>query len=418
MKPLTMPGARGPSRARRATVARLATAATLALALAATPRPAPAAVVTFDVAVPPSTPPGATVYLAGDFQGWSPGAADWALTRGADGRWARRVVFADGQPLQFKFTLGGWDRVEKGAAGEELANRLHVVRGDTTLHLAVASWSDGAPPRDTTTGDVRRLDVPGFAGGRRVWVWLPPGYDAEPSRRYPVLYVLDGQNAFNAATSFAGEWEIDESLARLVAAGEVEPVIVVAIANGEGGRALEYTPWPGPGWREPTGGGADHLREICDVLKPAVDRQWRTLADPAHTGLCGSSFGGLMALFAGWSRPDVFGRLAALSPSLGWAGHAPLAMVSARPRPPVRLYVDMGTREEGNLHDADGNGVDDAVDDLDALASALRRRGFTDGADLLVVVDEGARHHESAWARRFPGAMRFLFPGPAATARR
>jgi predicted alpha/beta superfamily hydrolase len=382
----------------------------LLAALIALPAAAPAAVVVFDVTVPSTTPADATVYLAGDFQGWSPGAADWALARGAAGHWSCRATFAAGQPLQFKFTLGGWERVEKGAVGEELQNRLHVVRGDTTLQLAVAAWADGAPPRDTTTGDVRLMDVPGFADGRRVWIWLPPGYDAEPARRYPVLYVLDGQNAFNAASSFAGEWEIDESAHRLVAAGEVEPLIIVAVANGEGRRALEYTPWPAPDWREPTGGGGDHLREICEVLKPAVDRQWRTLTGPEHTGLCGSSFGGLMALYAGWVRPDVFGRLAALSPSLGWAGHAPLAMVSARPRPPVRLYVDMGTREEGNLHDADGNGRDDAVDDLEALAAALRQRGFVDGRDLQVVVDEGARHHESFWARRFPGALRFLFP--------
>jgi pullulanase len=130
--------------------------------------------------------------------------------------------------------------------------------------------------------------------------------------------------------------------------------------------------------------------------------------------LAGSSFGGLMALHAAWSRPDVFGRAAALSPSLGWAGQAPLAMVAAQPRPSVRLYVDMGSREEGNLRDDDGNQVDDSIDELRALKAILQRRGFTDGADLLVVEDEGARHHESFWARRFPGAVRFLFPGTAA----
>jgi len=370
-----------------------------------------AAEVTFEVSVPPSTPAQAVVYVAGDFQGWRPGEAAWALARGSDGLWRRRATFPDGQPLQFKFTLGGWSSVEKGPAGEELQNRLHVALGDTTLSLAVAGWADGSPPRASTTGDVRRLDVPGFLDGRRVWVWLPPGYDDEPARRYPVLYLLDGQNIFDAATSFAGEWEVDESLARLVAAGEVEPLIAVAVANGEGLRAQEYTPWPEPAWREATGGGGDHLRAIVEVLKPAVDRAFRTLDGPAHTGLCGSSFGGLMALHAGYARPDVFGRLAALSPSLAWAGHAPQAMAASRPRPAVRLYVDMGSREEGNLQDGDGNGIDDSLDDLRALREALLRRGFREGDDLLVVEDDGARHHESFWARRFPAAARFLFPG-------
>lgn len=372
--------------------------------------PATAAVVTFDVAVPAGTPAGATVHLAGDFQGWNPGAPDWTLARGDDGHWRRQATFAAGQALQFKFTLGSWGSVEKGPAGEELQNRLLAVRADTTLHLVVANWADGAPPRDTTTGDVRRLDVPGFLGGRDVRVWLPDGYDADPQRRYPVLYMLDGQNAFNAATSFAGEWEADESLARLVAANEVEPLIIVAVANGGGLRSLEYTPWPLSGFNGPTGGGAQHLQAIIDVLMPAVDAAFRTEKGPEHTGLCGSSFGGLMALYAAWARPDVFGRLAALSPSLEWAGHAPLQMVASRPRPAVRLYTDMGSREEGNLHDIDGNGIDDMIDDLRELRQALEARGFTEGTDLLVVEDDGARHNEAFWARRFPRAMRFLFP--------
>lgn len=381
-----------------------------ACALAALAAPAAAIVVAFDVTVPADTPADATVYLAGDFQGWNPGAPDWALARGADGHWRREAAFTAGQSLQFKFTLGGWGRVEKGPLGEELQNRLLVARADTTLHLVVAGWADGAPPRDTSTGDIRPLDVPGFLDGRRVWVWLPPGYDAAADRRYPVLYMLDGQNVFNAATSFAGEWDVDESLAKLIAANEVEPLIVVAVANGGSRRALEYTPWPLAEFREPTGGGAQHLQLIIDVLMPVVDRTYRTQKGPAHTGLCGSSFGGLMALHAAWARPDVFGRLAALSPSLDWAGHAPLQMVASRPRPDVRLYADMGSRERGNLVDADGNGVDDSIDDLRALRQALLQEGFTEGNDLLVVEGDGARHNEAFWARRFPGAIRFLFP--------
>ncbi len=395
-------------------------AAALCLAIVLAASAAAAAVVEFEVAVPADTPAGATVHLAGDFQGWRPGDAAWALSRGGDGLWRYRAEFADGRPLQFKFTLGGWERVEKGPAGEELQNRLHMAARDTVLRLVVARWADGSPPRPSATGDIRPLDVPGFLGGRRVWVWLPPGYDAAPDRRYPALYVLDGQNAFDAATSFAGEWEIDESLARLIAAGEVEPLIVVAVANGGALRTEEYTPWPGPdpaappGARAAGGGGGRHLEAIIADLMPAVDDAFRTRRGPEHTGLCGSSFGGLMALFAGWARPDVFGRLAALSPSLGWAGAGPRTMIEDGERPAVRLYTDMGTRERGNLQDGDGNGVDDAIDHLRALRGALLRRGFTEGVDLLVVEDEGARHHESFWARRFPGAVRFLFPGPAA----
>src|SRR5262249_10569905 len=154
-----------------------------------------------------------------------------------------------------------------------------------------------------------------FLGGRRFWVYLPPGYH-DSSARYPVLYMLDGQNVFDRLTSFVGEWKVDETLERMIPAGEVAPIIVVAIDNGGTARIGEYTPWSDPG--DGGGAGAAHLTAIADVLVPHIDATYRTQTGPTHTGIAGSSLGGLMALYATYARPDRFGRNAALSPSIWW----------------------------------------------------------------------------------------------------
>ncbi|MCB1183194.1 phosphonate ABC transporter ATP-binding protein [bacterium] len=381
----------------------------LLLGGAATARAVP---VTFRVALPPGTPPDAPVHLACDYQGWRPDAADWRLTRRDDGTAELTVDLPAGHGLQYKFALGSWLAVEKGPDGEEIANRLHVVgAAPETLDLVVAGWADGRPARrvDTISGDVTTHTVPGFLDGRRVWVYLPPGYAAEGERRYPVLYMADGQNVFNDATSFVGEWRVDETLEELIPAGRVAPLIVVAVDHGGGARTREYTPWPSR-IREGSGGGPDHLQAWIDVLKPWVDGRYRTRSGPAHTALAGSSLGGLMTLYGTFAHPEVFGRGAAFSPSLLIAGHPVFDLCATAPGRPDPLYVDMGTREEGNRRDGDGNGTDDYVDALRRLADVLQERGYVGGWDLLVVEGEGDRHNEAAWAARFPAAVEFLFP--------
>ena len=387
----------------------LALTACLLTALAS---PAALAVpLTFLVAVPADTPAGAAVHLAGDWQGWRPDDPAWRLTPAGPDRFTLTADFPVGGGLQFKFALGSWLTVEKGPGGEEISNRLHVVAGPDTLRLTVAAWADGRPvERPTTlTGRVDVITVPGFLAGRRVWVHLPAGYDSESERRYPVLYMFDGQNVFNDATSFVGEWQVDESLARLTSAGRVAPLIVVAVDHGGANRLAEYTPWPAAG-HAGSGGGQDHLQAWIDHLLPHIEANYRTLSGPAHTGLAGSSLGGLMSLYGGFAHADVFGRIGAFSPSLLIAGTPVFVCCAEAPGRPAALYVDMGTREEGNLTDRDGNGTDDYVDALRRLGTILQERGFVGGWDLLSVEDEGGRHNEQAWARRFPAAVEFLFP--------
>lgn len=237
-------------------------------------------------------------------------------------------------------------------------------------------------------------------GDRDVLVWLPPGYDAEPGRQFPVLYMHDGQNLFDPETAFQkGEhWRVGETAADLITAGLLEPLIIVGIDNTGEERIHEYTPTKDAR----LGGGLadDYGRLIIEDLKPLIDRTYRTLPDRQHTGLGGSSLGGLVTLHLGFSHPGVFSRLAVLSPSVWWDRRAILTTVrQARPKPAVRLWVDMGTAEGRR-----------GLDDARLLKAALVGAGYVDGVDLHYAEFEGATHSEAAWAARVGPMLTWLFP--------
>lgn len=249
----------------------------------------------------------------------------------------------------------------------------------------------------TVTGDVFtfKMSVPQLGPEpRKVWVYLPPDYNSS-GRSYPVLYLQDGQNLFDAATSFSGEWGVDEALERLFSEG-AGGIIAVGVENGRAARLEEYTPWPHP---EHGGGrGAQYAEFLAGELKPLIDRSLRTLPGPENTAVGGSSLGGLISLYTACAYPRVFGLTAAFSPSV-WFSKTELLDHIARPRDMAgtRFYVDTGTQE--------GEEPAARVQDARDAADALRRSG----AKVELVVEEGAGHNEAAWARRFPGAVRRLF---------
>ena len=237
-------------------------------------------------------------------------------------------------------------------------------------------------------------------GNRDVLVWLPPGYDDDTDRRYPVLYMHDGQNLFDPDTAFQkGEhWRLGETAAELVAEGTLEPLIIVGIYNTGDERIHEYTPTTDA---RLGGGLASHYgRLIVEELKPLIDRTYRTRRDAASTGVGGSSLGGLVTLHIGFTHPGVFSRLAVLSPSVWWDRRAILTTVrQTRPRPALRLWVDMGTAEGRR-----------GLDDARLLKAALVGAGYVDGVDLHYAEYEGATHSEGAWATRVGPMLRWLFP--------
>ncbi len=261
---------------------------------------------------------------------------------------------------------------------------------------------------ESATGDLRLHQFRSriLRNTRFLRVWLPPGYDEaeNQARRYPVLYINDGQNLFEPAASFTGvEWQVDESADRLIRKDAIAPMIIVGIDNAGTARLREYMPHRSlhpvivrvQGRRYP-----DFLeREVM----PFVARNYRIATGAENTGLGGSSLGALIALYTAIVRPGLIGRLLIESPSL-WVSNRQIIRESRSVKKwPERIYLGVGTSETGNP-DRDRS----VVDDVRELDSILRRSGLGE-TQLRLVIEDGGTHHESAWARRFPEALRFLF---------
>jgi predicted alpha/beta superfamily hydrolase len=235
---------------------------------------------------------------------------------------------------------------------------------------------------------------------RDLIVYLPGIYQKRPDLRFPVLYLEDGQNLFDPATSFIPGmyWRVGETADALIAQGAIQPLIIVGIYNTGKQRIDEYTPTRD---RKLGGGKADKYgRLLVEELKPFIESQYRAAGSAANTGLGGSSLGGLLTIYLGLKYPQVFGKLAVLSPSVWWnrraiidfAAHAPLL---ARPR----VWLDVGTREDAHT-----------VANVTALRDTLLKRGWQDSRDLHFQVIDGAQHNEAAWAERVGPFLQFLFP--------
>lgn len=269
------------------------------------------------------------------------------------------------------------------------------------------SWQPyRARPDSTVTGTL--LEWAGVAdehhSPRTLLAWLPPSYGQAPERRYPALYFHDGQNVFDAATGFSGEWEADETLTRL-AQGGLE-AIAVGIPNGGARRYHEYSPAPHPGFPEDGGGGADdYVAFLTNTVKPLVDGSLRTLPGPDRTVVIGSSMGGLVSLHALLTRPDVFGHAGVMSPAFWTAPVESFTRVQTSPAPTGRIWLDIGGRESPEFPDRTRAYWQDAH----AMRDLLLDKGM--GERLRFVADPEAPHHESAWRERLPEALRFLLGG-------
>jgi predicted alpha/beta superfamily hydrolase len=266
-------------------------------------------------------------------------------------------------------------------------------------------------PEHTLTGNIQqhRGFLSTIFGNRRdILVYLPAGYRRFARQRYPVLYLQDGQNVFDAATAFSGvEWAVDETAQSLIRKKLIEPLIIVAIANVGDERIHEYAPTRGvvepdaKRKKRSLGLARQYGRFLIEEVKPFIDKRYRTRLEPEYTGLGGSSLGGLLTLSLGlhWF-PNFFTRLIAMSPSVWWDNQAIVKMVEdLEVKPPVKIWLDTGTHEPG-------------WERARVLRDALVEKGWRLYDDLQYMEIEGADHSEAAWATRVDPALRFLFPPP------
>lgn len=276
-------------------------------------------------------------------------------------------------------------------------------------------------------------DFSGSLGTRPLYVYLPRGYEEHSQRRYPVLYMHDGQNCFDAFVddSYAGAWQADLAATLLIRQGLMRECIIVGVSNGQERRILEYLPpyarhLPPP--RHPMA-AVDHgdeppalqrpLRPVAgqarstlayyrDEVAPFVTQRYRVLSGRENTATCGSSLGGLFSIYIAWEHPDFARHHAALSTSF-WATRnlagklETIERMRRGARRDVRLWLDSGTLS------SPGRG-DDGQRETAAARCALLEAGYVEGSDFQVYVAEGATHSEASWAARLPLVMQFLFP--------
>lgn len=266
------------------------------------------------------------------------------------------------------------------------------------------SQSVDSGAKHTLTGDFsffRHFHSKYLPTDRDIIIYLPPGYDVNNTDRYPVLYEQDGQNVFDSATSFfpGQERHMDEAAERLISTQQIQPLIIVGIYSTGNERINEYTPTKEQGTN--LGGQADlYGRMLVEEIKPLVDSHYRTKQDRSDTALGGSSLGGVLTMYLGIKYPNVFSKLAVVSPAAFWDNQVIVRDVQAlKSKLPLRIWLDVGTAE-----------LPDFIQSTRALRDALVNRGWVIGKDLMYMEALGGTHTPESRALRVEPMLKYLFP--------
>ena len=355
--------------------------------------------VTFIIeSLPETTPSEDMIYIAGSINGWNPGDPAFQLQKNADEKWEIQLAAqADGSSIEFKFTRGDWGTVEKDANGNEMANRTFTFGNGETVSIEIANWADVGGGQSTAAENVSIMDadfyMPQLDRNRRIWIYLPPDYE-QSSKSYPVLYMHDGQNLFDAYTAFAGEWEVDETLNELAAEGKNVPILI-GIDNGGGHRMDEYSAWVNSQYGG--GEGDAYIRFIAETLKPYIDAHYRTKPERFNTGIMGSSLGGLISQYAVIEFADVFSKGGLFSPSY-WYSDSIWAFTEEQGQyDSQRIYQIAGSQEGSST-----------VNNMNEMHDLLLTQGFS-ANNIFSKEVQGQGHNEAFWRSEFREAYLWLF---------
>ena len=350
--------------------------------------------------LPVHHPAGSSIYMAGNFNGWNPKDDQYTFKQLPDGTYALDIKLEPGK-YEYKITRGGWDKVECKKDGSGIENRVLTVTNNMSVQLEIEEWKDRIPEKpksSTASRHVHVIDtafwIPQLKRQRRIWIYLPAGYESsEDKSRYAVLYMQDGQNIFDDATSFSGEWGIDETLD-----SSKKNLIVVGIDHAGEKRLNEYNPYDTE--RFGRGEGSAYVDFIVKTLKPYIDKNYRTRKDKQHTMIAGSSLGGLISMYAVLKYPKVFGAAALFSPSFWVAPEIYTLMKQKGKKVKSNLYFFVGKMEGESM-------VPDMLRAFSTLAAVSKSNMKS------VIRDEG-KHNETTWRKEFPDALQFMTTGELA----
>ena len=343
----------------------------------------------------PPNPATDVVYVAGNFNNWNPKDELCKFKKDSVGKFIISFPNVPANDYEYKFTRGGWETVETTSDGRNIANRVLKLMSDTVLNIDIGGWSEGKPKviAHTMNSNVQILDtafhIPQLNRDRRVWIYLPKNYSTSKAS-YPVLYMHDGQNLFDNATSFAGEWGVDDAID-----SAKKQCIVVGIDNGGPVRMNEYNPYDHEKFG--AGQGALYVDFLAKTLKPYIDKHYRTKKDASNTIIAGSSMGGLISMYAVMKYPKVFGKAGVFSPAF-WAAPALKTdldkMVKSSTHKNVRIYFYAGEQEGNQM-----------VVDMLYIFEAMRKKT---AAKMKVKINAEGRHNEPTWRNEFPAFYNWI----------
>ncbi|MEC3906769.1 alpha/beta hydrolase-fold protein [Tamlana sp. 2201CG12-4] len=339
------------------------------------------------------------VFISGDFEGWSGGRSQFKLKK-EDGHY-RISIPKYREAISFKFTKGDWGSVECALNNNPIENRTYTFESQSeTVEVNIVKWNtdNDADKPSTASKQVKvyatDFAIPQLGRTRKISVYLPPDYEAS-SKTYPVLYIQDGQNVFDAKTSYSGEWEVDETLDELYEESGFG-LIVVAIDHGAEKRIHEYSAWDSE--KHGKGEAKLYLDFIVNTLKPEIDKNFRTKTNPESTAVMGSSMGGLFAHYAAFERPDVFGLSGVFSPSF-WYSKAIFTFTENRLSNAngLRVYFLAGEKEGSDM-----------VQNVETMITLLANNGFSK-AQFKKRLVPGGTHSEVFWKNEFKTSIKWLF---------
>ena len=352
--------------------------------------------VTLEV-ISPSLDDTTKIYVAGNVDelgGWNPGKI--MLENNGNKTWNRKFEIAQGTRLEYKFTKGSWATEALGSDSSVSQNSVLAANHDTTVSVTIFNWRDkfNFKVKGQITGTVKyhkNFILPGLKP-RDIFVWLPPDYETNIKKRYPVFYMHDGQNLVDPRTSNTFiDWQVDEVADSLIRSGMVEPFIIVGINNTDD-RGTEYNNTPL---------GKLYMRLIVEKIKPFIDKEYRTLPDAKHTAVGGSSMGGLISLICAWDYPNVFSKAACFFPAFLFRDfdYTKVIQDDKSPKKKLLIYIDNG-----------GVGLETVLQPgVDKMIEVLKKKGYKEGKDLFIFIDKNAEHNEAAWAKRVWKPIKLLF---------
>lgn len=363
--------------------------------------------VTIEVSIPEETPDESDIYIvgAGDHFG------NWQhivkMERKENNVFFKEFQLKKGTELEYKYSLGDWQRVEKDKNFLEVQNRTFTITDDVIISDTIENWAGFSILESTLTGNIKIIEdfySPQLDNKRTIIIYFPPDYEENIKERYPVLYMHDGNNIFDAKTSFAQvEWQVDENAEELINSGKTKNFIVVGIYNNSE-RMSEYTPFKDENY-EQGGKGNIYLSFIIETVKPYIDSNFRTLPQRENTGIAGSSLGGLISLYAITKYNDIFSFAGVISPSIWWGNRKILDIVKdTKFDNKVNIWVDMGTKE-GRSFDEKLQ-LSDSIINCRDLSEILKQK---ENVTFKYKEYEGADHSERAWSERINEILLYFF---------